>query len=267
MNFNLRRRLWLTVFLLAPAPARASGGVLDLYPVRYFRRVGSDIAALPAAVRGWGPRDRTIALAVGAATLAAYSVDDDVVAGLSKHRHDFLSDTSHTFTHFGDFHFEVPIVAGSWALGAATGSRPLRKIGEDGAEASLIAAAIINPAITFLTGRDLPTAGKSATKFRPFTRGRFSFPSGHTTEAFAMAAVIDLNLRESLGYWQTPVVYGAAAAVGISRVNDRRHYLSDVVLGAGIGWSVGTWVARRRRDDSSLTLLPVPGGVRLALRF
>ena len=246
----------------------ATGASAENYAVSYARRVSSDVAQLPAAVAAWSPRERAIAGGVGLAVVAGLAVDNRVALHFARVRSDGFQDVSEGFTHFGDYRFELPLIAGSWAAGAAFGVTPLRKIGEDGAEASFIAAGLINPGIAWATGRALPEAGESAYKFEPFHRGRYSFPSGHTTEAFAMAAVIDNDLRESFGYAQTPLVYSAAAAVGVSRLYDAKHYTSDVLLGAAIGWSVGTWVAHRHADPgASLSVIPAPGGVRLAYRF
>jgi membrane-associated phospholipid phosphatase len=69
-----------------------------------------------------------------------------------------------------------------------------------------------------------------------------SFPSGHTTAAFALAS----NLTE---YYprQAPFWYLGAAAIGWSRVELRRHRTRDVLAGAALGFWVGKVEARSRR--------------------
>lgn len=64
---------------------------------------------------------------------------------------------------------------------------------------------------------------------------RDSFPSGHTTAAFAFASSIGM---EHGIYWGT-LSYLAATYTGFSRINDNRHWLNDVVAGAAIGISYG----------------------------
>lgn len=69
---------------------------------------------------------------------------------------------------------------------------------------------------------------------RPDSGRRNSFPSGHTAEAFAGAAF----LAREYGYrtpWVSIGAYAAATAVGACRVLNNRHWLSDVLVGAGIG--------------------------------
>jgi undecaprenyl-diphosphatase len=61
---------------------------------------------------------------------------------------------------------------------------------------------------------------------RPITS---SFPSGHATSAFCAAVLLDGG----------PVLFGAAALVGASRVYVRLHKASDVVAGATLGIALG----------------------------
>jgi membrane-associated phospholipid phosphatase len=64
--------------------------------------------------------------------------------------------------------------------------------------------------------------------------GKYSFPSGHTTSAFAGAAFLQMRYGWK---WGIPA-YLAASLVGYSRVNARAHWTTDVLAGAAIG--IGT---------------------------
>ncbi len=59
-----------------------------------------------------------------------------------------------------------------------------------------------------------------------------SFPSGHTTTAFAVATVLILQAKDSR--YQLPVLI-AAVLVGYSRIYLGQHFLADVLVGALIG--------------------------------
>ncbi|MFH1619793.1 MAG: phosphatase PAP2 family protein [bacterium] len=233
----------------------------------YVKRVGSDLKELPSKPVRWSGKQWLLAGGVLAATAGAFSVDGDIRQHFRSHRNNFLGGMSEAVTHFGDYKYQLPLLSAFWIAGATTGNGLMSKIASDGAEASLLAAGMITPAIVYISGRALPSAGERAMLFRGFTPGRYSFPSGHTTEAFAMAAVLDVNLRKHFGYWHSPVVYSIAAAVAESRIYDHKHYLSDVILGAGIGWSVGWWIASKPRNGPKLALMPLPGGLAAVWRF
>jgi len=63
---------------------------------------------------------------------------------------------------------------------------------------------------------------------------RFSFPSGHSMNAFALATVLGLALP-----WAAPVLGVVAVSVAASRVVVGVHFLSDVVAGSLLGALIG----------------------------
>lgn len=65
--------------------------------------------------------------------------------------------------------------------------------------------------------------------------GAYSFPSGHTAGAFAIAPV----LAHHFGWRVGAPAYALAVMTGAGRLEDRHHYLSDVVFGAALGTAVG----------------------------
>jgi len=64
--------------------------------------------------------------------------------------------------------------------------------------------------------------------------GARSFPSGHTSFAFAMAHFMHKEYGE-LSAWYSVGAFSCATAVGIMRVAKNAHWVSDVIAGAGIG--------------------------------
>ena len=65
--------------------------------------------------------------------------------------------------------------------------------------------------------------------------GSYSFPSGHTSHSFTMASISNELYGKNIGL----ISYGLATLVAVSRMNDNKHYLSDVIFGAGLGTAVG----------------------------
>ena len=74
--------------------------------------------------------------------------------------------------------------------------------------------------------------------------GEYSFPSGHTSSAFATAAVLHSHYGWKVGVPS----YAVATYVGSSRLAQNRHFLSDVVFGAGIGLASGRATTFHVRD-------------------
>lgn len=61
-----------------------------------------------------------------------------------------------------------------------------------------------------------------------------SFPSGHTAQAFAAATFLTEEYGNTYK-WMPYIAYGAASCVGGLRMANNRHYISDVLMGAGLG--------------------------------
>lgn len=97
----------------------------------------------------------------------------------------------------------------------------------------------------------------------------YSYPSGHTSTSFASAGVIYSHFGK---VWGAAAFLGATY-VGISRIEENKHYLSDVLSGAIIGSYVGLKIANRSKNRRGPTVSIVPdtrfknGGLSLALRF
>ncbi|MEI7523155.1 MAG: phosphatase PAP2 family protein [Mariniphaga sp.] len=61
-----------------------------------------------------------------------------------------------------------------------------------------------------------------------------SMPSGHTAQAFVSATILDMEYRNT-SPWISVAGYAAATATGMYRMINNKHWVSDVLIGAGIG--------------------------------
>jgi membrane-associated phospholipid phosphatase len=68
-------------------------------------------------------------------------------------------------------------------------------------------------------------------------RGNGSFPSGHTIAAFSVATVVARRYGKQ-HRWLPYAAYGMASLVGFSRVSLSAHFVSDVFMGAALGYSI-----------------------------
>ncbi len=85
-----------------------------------------------------------------------------------------------------------------------------------------------------------------------------SFFSGHTSLTFSTATMIYLHTGRK--WWVAALAYGSATAVGISRMQQQKHWASDVVAGALIGTTVANFIYKkqenRRQKLTTAKILP-----------
>jgi membrane-associated phospholipid phosphatase len=136
-----------------------------------------------------------------------------------------------------------------------------RSVAIDGVFASAIAAGVVSPVLKWSVGRSRPYVNEGPYQFA-FLGGNASFPSGHTTQAFAVASVIAAHYRV---WWVWTAAYGTAALVGYSRIYHDAHWTSDVLAGAAIGTAVGWRVVKlnsgsvRPGRQATLSVMPILG--------
>ena len=73
-----------------------------------------------------------------------------------------------------------------------------------------------------------------------FWEGGKSFPSGHSAISFAFASA--MAHRYPHNRWIKWGSYGLATGVSLSRFGAKKHYPSDILIGAPVGYLIGTYV-------------------------
>jgi len=117
---------------------------------------------------------------------------------------------------------QVGGAVGTYVWGRTIGGARTAPLGADLVRGQIVNA-VLTEGIKVATDRQRPDGG------------HFSFPSGHTSSTFTTATV----LQHDFGWKVGVPAYAAAAFVGGSRLQENRHYLSDVVFGAAIGIASG----------------------------
>ena len=90
-----------------------------------------------------------------------------------------------------------------------------------------------------------------------------SFPSGHTANAFAGATLLSIEYGQE-NKWVPYAAYGVASTVGIMRIANNRHYLSDVLFGAGLGilsMKIAYWTHQYQWNTTKSTHDPFVGNI------
>ena len=158
----------------------------------------------------------------------------------------FQTDTTRVSTYIGSTPIQLGLGAATYFIGRAKQSSRLTTVG-----AQLFRAELLSEGLTF-------GIKQSVRRNRPEGSG-FAFPSGHTTVSFASATV----LQQNYGWRVGAPAYALASFVALSRVQMKRHYLSDVAFGAALGIAAGRTVAfgPSRRIVMTPTVVDGGGGV------
>src|SRR5690349_21302973 len=232
----------------APPPPHLSTSWVSL-----IKDSGSDFVAFPKRQSTW------VLLGAGAAAaLAAHPADSYVERHIVGNK---TADRAFTLGKWvGGAEVQVGAATGLWVIGRyvvspATdepGTNKYSEVGFDLIRAQILSQAIVG-GMKYSFRRDRPTGECCA------------FPSGHSTTAFAAAAVLERHF----GYRASWPALAAATYVGASRLVDNRHFLSDVAFGAFLGtaggWTVVGTRGRNRHPALAFQPMPVPGGMMIAL--
>jgi len=138
------------------------------------------------------------------------------------------------------------LAVGTWSAGRMFHSPKLQGFGFDSAVA-LVGSGVAAWAIKYPVNRTRPNGAS------------FSFPSGHTTSAFSIVPAAWKYFGWKAG---VPAIL-AGICTGLGRMEDHKHYLSDVTAGAALGLLVGTaacgvggtWVPKPESTPKGLSFL------------
>jgi membrane-associated phospholipid phosphatase len=91
-----------------------------------------------------------------------------------------------------------------------------------------------------------------------------SFPSGHSALGFSITVAAGMVCHWR-GYWTEPYVWASGIALSVSteylRMAADKHYLSDVLVGGGLGIAGGLLIPRLMREDVPIRPVPTGNGV------
>lgn len=171
---------------------------------------------------------------------------------------------------FGNPYVVAPLLIANHELARILGKRSWQTASQK-AFSSMAWAATITFSLKLATHRQRPAEALNPDPYRfdgpSFRLQNLSFPSGHTTIAFATAVSLSLSLDR--WYYTIPLLT-LASATGYQRVVAGKHWPSDVFLGALIGSGVAYSVHRAPRQEGRLKAMLLPlgqGGLLFALNW
>jgi hypothetical protein len=173
-------------------------------------------------------------LATDATTAAKVSNDPNSI-----HTSHVIADAGSGYAVFG--------ASGLLFLGGAAFKSPHEKSAGAHAIEALLDVSVLSEVLKLSTVRQRPLEGNHQ---GDFFKGGSSFPSGHSIDAWALAAVV-------AGEYDHPLVkvgaFTYATAVAVSRFTGRDHFASDVLVGSSLGYLVGHFVEKEHHPRAPRT--------------
>ncbi len=152
-----------------------------------------------------------------------------------------LSGVGRVYDRIGPSNFVLGTAGALAAGGLLTGEQKHLRTSIRMIEAVLFTK-LITGALKETIGRARPFTGHGPTYAELISlestngHAKRSMPSGHTSKIFAAASVI---AHQYDSWWVKAPVYATVASAGIQRIESGKHWFSDVVLGAALGYFVG----------------------------
>lgn len=240
--------------MLVPAGARADDAALPPAPSDLARFLPKDhpedgrrtIGALPKNIGrsfvGVFSKNNLAPFLIGVAATGTGSILDTQAKSLLAGKADDLGATGATA---GGLTVMAPLTLSLFTVGRFTHDSTFRAFSYDATQAMVV------------NGIYTEIFKKAVGRTRPDGSDRLSFPSGHASSAFALATVAERHYGWKVGVPS----YLAASAIGLSRIERSKHYLSDVLAGATLGVITGRTVVRTNGEPAgrqrSFTLTPM----------
>jgi membrane-associated phospholipid phosphatase len=180
-----------------------------------------------------------------------------------------VRDVSHFITNFGA-NYEVYTLLGLGTYGFVFKNQKMKTTTLLASQA-YITSLVMESFLKVLSGRQRPiyydpTHSEPEPRFHgPFYKSsdvngkriNSAFPSGHTTVAFSAATVFAMEYKNKP---LIPIVaYSAATIIGLSRITENKHWITDVVAGAVLGMLTGHQVVNNYHRYSKLKAPKQPG--------
>lgn len=221
----------------------------------YFKDFLHDFYHVLSSPVRWDTADWITASLVVATTGAFISLDSEIEKLVQRNRTTTTDDIAKVAKPFGDGFYLVSGMGIAYGLGSLIKNDKLKRVSLLSFESFAISG-VLTTAIKSLAGRDRPPRTDGPYDWDGLSIRDNSFPSGHTTAAFAVATTLAEEFKDSA--WIPPLSFGIAILTGLSRLNDDAHWASDVFLGGAIGYFTAKTVVKLHTNPLSSRLIIYP---------
>ena len=173
---------------------------------------------------------------------SAFFIDEWASDRILANQNSSVDKYTNFFNEFGEKKIIAPSIVATWAIGAVIKDERLSTTAINSGKA-LLTGAILTEGIKIIAGRSRPDQMHGNMHFDAFggnTNNTKSLPSGHAFVAWSVFT----PFAEEYSKW----IYAIPVSVSLARMYRNRHWLSDVVLGGGIGYFAGLYFHKRKNQ-------------------
>jgi len=245
--------------------------------IKYFFTDWGTYLTLPLHMNG---KDFIYAGSVIGGTVLISTLDKEVRNQISRRGYDsYNNDFWDIPTAYGYVQYPSIFAACLYAAGLFIRETEIRKTGRMLGQA-LVYSGTLTMGLRYVLGRERPFTSVTGSQYN-FTWFQSSgdtqsFPSGHMVVAMATSTVLAEKINT---WWARAILYPFAVLTGYARIYNDKHWLSDVVFAAALGYGTGRFVlnqeerrekeAKKKVKDkgSGLNFYPTMTGVGFTWRF
>ncbi len=212
---------------------------------RYFLSYWHDTKSIVSQPFHWKARQWGTLAGITGLWVVTYAFDKEIYDYIQKNRSGAGNSVSkYAIEPWGSGIYSVPLLAGIYIF--SNQNHRHRSVALTGLKAYIIGGGA-SALIKNIFHRHRPYENDPPDPYIwdgpvPFTLDHASFPSGHTTSAFAVASVLAFGYKDKP--WVGISSFTMATLVGLSRINDDKHWASDVVAGAALGSFIGITLSK-----------------------
>jgi membrane-associated phospholipid phosphatase len=241
-----------------PAATAQKTGPEGWISVDYAKLLWDDTKETATGPLHWDADEwRNFGLVAGGLAITVAFLDKPIRDAAQSNRSSSADNFFHNIEKFGTKTYALPVLIGFYGVGIGMDNYNAKTVALDGLSASVISG-VVTSVFKGISGRARPNTGLGPHHWDPFG-GDQSFPSGHATGAFSVAAAIAAHYDNA---WVATTAYTIASLVGVARIEQDAHWTSDVIAGGLIGGLIGhhlvnyneTW-----RQEHGLALAPEIG--------
>ncbi|MEI7595341.1 MAG: phosphatase PAP2 family protein [Bacteroidota bacterium] len=237
----------------------------------YFQNKPIDANLLLKAPFKWNKKDILAFGLVVSSGVIAYQYDEKITNIFIENRKNGLNNIAkYMLQPLGNAFYVYPAVLATMGVACLTHNKKLAFLSLTSTK-SLIFTGLTTQMIKYAAHRSRPyeSNGNSHIWGGPSLDSQHhSFVSGHSSTAFSLATSIASVYNDMpLVKW---TAYSLATCVELSRVYDNKHWSSDVISGAALGYAISRFCYnndKKRQNNNTLVLLPSSRGLQILYSF